>query len=146
MSNVNGYVTSAHQLYGIDAGRRAFMMSEDDGLTWYSTSTQRFTWATSQAADYVPVVTVPWVRAAGLTSAAPVSPYVVASWGGAYGTVTFCGIALFTRVLCSNAAKTRNPLKFEGVLQTRQQVSAVSRPNFTILSGHVEEVLKRDHD
>jgi len=41
VSNVNGYVTSAHQLYGIDAGRRAFMMSEDDGLTWYSTSTQR---------------------------------------------------------------------------------------------------------
>jgi len=27
------------------------------------------------------------------------------------------------------------------VPQTRQQISAVSRPNFTILSGHVEEVL-----
>ena len=38
---------------------------------------------------------------------------------------------------CSNAAKTRNQLKFVGVPQTRQQISAVSRPKFTILSGHV---------
>jgi len=46
-----------------------------------------------------------------------------------------------TRVSCSNAAKTRNPLKFAGVPQTRQQISAVSGPKFTILRGHVEEVL-----
>jgi len=46
-----------------------------------------------------------------------------------------------TRVPCSNAAKTRNPLKFAGVPQSRQQISAVSRPKFTILSGHVEELL-----
>jgi len=46
-----------------------------------------------------------------------------------------------TRVPCSNAAKTRNPFKFAGVPQTRQQISAVSMPKFTILSGHVEEVL-----
>jgi len=46
-----------------------------------------------------------------------------------------------SRVLCSNAAKTRNLLKFAGVPQTRQQISAVSRPKFTILSEHVEEVL-----
>jgi len=46
-----------------------------------------------------------------------------------------------TRVLCSNAAKTRHPLKFAGVPQTRQQISDISRPKFTILSGHVEEVL-----
>ena len=32
-----------------------------------------------------------------------------------------------TSVPCSNAAKTRNPLKFAGVPQTRQQISAVSR-------------------
>ena len=38
-----------------------------------------------------------------------------------------------TRVLCSNAAKTRNPLRFAGVPQTRQQVSAASGPKFTIL-------------
>jgi len=46
-----------------------------------------------------------------------------------------------TRVPCSNAGKTRNPLKVAGVPQTRQQISAVSRPKFTTLSGHVEEVL-----
>ena len=43
-------------------------------------------------------------------------------------------------VLCSNAAKMRNPLKFTWVPQTRQQISAVSRPKFTILWGRVEEV------
>ena len=37
--------------------------------------------------------------------------------------------------------KMRKPLKFAGVPQTRQQISAVSRPMFTILPGHVEEVL-----
>ena len=45
-----------------------------------------------------------------------------------------------TRVPCSNAVKTRNPLKLAGVPQTRQQISAVSGPKITILSGHVEEV------
>jgi len=38
-----------------------------------------------------------------------------------------------TRVPRSNAAKTRKALKFAGVPQTRQQISAVSRPKFTIL-------------
>ena len=46
-----------------------------------------------------------------------------------------------TRAPCSNAAKTRNLLKFAGVPQTRQQISAVIRPKFTILSRRVEEVL-----
>ena len=31
--------------------------------------------------------------------------------------------------------------KFAGVPQTRQQISTVCKPKFTILSGHVEEVL-----
>ena len=42
---------------------------------------------------------------------------------------------------CSNAAKTQNPLKFVGVPQTPEPISAVSGPKFTILSGHIEEVL-----
>ena len=46
-----------------------------------------------------------------------------------------------TREPCINAAKTRKPLKFAAVPQTRQRISAVRRPKFTILSGHVEEVL-----
>ena len=41
--------------------------------------------------------------------------------------------AHYYRVPCSNAAKTQNPLNFAGVPQTRQQISGVSRPKFTIL-------------
>ena len=46
-----------------------------------------------------------------------------------------------TRVPCSNAAKTRNPLKVSGVPQTNERISAASGPKFTILWGHVEEML-----
>jgi len=42
---------------------------------------------------------------------------------------------------CSNDAKTRNPLKFAGVPQTLQQISTTSGPKFTILWGHVGEIL-----
>jgi len=42
---------------------------------------------------------------------------------------------------CSNAAKTRNPLKFAWVPQTRQRISAASRPMFTILWRHLGETL-----
>ena len=46
-----------------------------------------------------------------------------------------------TRVPCSNSAKTRNPLKLAGVPQTNETISAVRRPKFTILQGHVGEIL-----
>jgi len=46
-----------------------------------------------------------------------------------------------TRVPCSNAAKMQNPLKFAGVTQTNETISAASGPKFTILWGHVEEIL-----
>ena len=42
---------------------------------------------------------------------------------------------------CSNAAKTRNPLKLAGVLQTPELISAVSGPKFTILWGRLEDIL-----
>ena len=38
-----------------------------------------------------------------------------------------------TRMPCSNAAKTRNPLKSPGVPQTNETISAASGPKFTIL-------------
>jgi len=38
-----------------------------------------------------------------------------------------------TRVPCSNAAKTRNPLKFAGMPQTNEKISVASKPKFTIL-------------
>jgi len=46
-----------------------------------------------------------------------------------------------TRVPYSNAAKTRNLLKLRGVPQTNEMISAASGPKFTILWGHVEEIL-----
>jgi len=42
--------------------------------------------------------------------------------------------------LCSNTAKTRDPLKFAGVPQTTGCISAVSKPKFTILWGNVEDI------
>jgi len=44
-------------------------------------------------------------------------------------------------VPCSNATKTRNLLKLAGVPQTTVPISAASGPIFTILWGHLEEVL-----
>ena len=46
-----------------------------------------------------------------------------------------------TRVPCSNTAKTQKPLKFAGVPQTNETISAASRLKFALLRGHVEEVL-----
>jgi len=46
-----------------------------------------------------------------------------------------------TRVPCSNAAKTRKPLKFATVPQTPEPISAASASKFIILSEHVGEVL-----
>ena len=40
---------------------------------------------------------------------------------------------------CSNAAKTRNPLKLVGVPQATRSISAASGPKFTILCGHMED-------
>jgi len=41
----------------------------------------------------------------------------------------------------SNAAKTRNRLKFAGVPQTTGSISAASGPMFTIVWEHVEDIL-----
>ena len=49
-------------------------------------------------------------------------------------------------VLCSNATKTRNPLKFAGVLRTRQQISAANRPKFKLETVSIAEPLQnRQH-
>jgi len=42
---------------------------------------------------------------------------------------------------CSNAAKTRNQLKCGGVPQSNEMISAASGPKFTILWGHLEDIL-----
>ena len=43
-----------------------------------------------------------------------------------------------TRVPCSNAAKTRNPLKLPGEPQANETISAASGPKFTVLWGDVD--------
>ena len=42
---------------------------------------------------------------------------------------------------CSNAAKTRNPLKFVGVPQSTGSISAVRGLKITTLRGHAEDIL-----
>ena len=56
---------------------------------------------------------------------------------------TLCKVWLASveRRRCGNEAKTRNPLKFAGVLQTNETISAASGPKFTILWEHLEEML-----
>ena len=44
-------------------------------------------------------------------------------------------LASVERRRCSNAAKTRNPLKIAGVPQTNGPISAASGPKFTLLWG-----------
>ena len=41
----------------------------------------------------------------------------------------------------AKAAKTRNPLKFAWVSQTRQQISAVTGLKFIVLCEHLEKIL-----
>jgi len=42
---------------------------------------------------------------------------------------------------CSNAAKTRKQLKFVGVPQTNETISAASWPKFIILRKRLEDIL-----
>ena len=44
-------------------------------------------------------------------------------------------------MLCSNAAKTRKPLKVAGVPQTPETIPAASGPKFAILWSRVEKIL-----
>jgi len=62
--------------------------------------------------------------------------------GGALCSTPQIWLTPTTRVPCSNAAKMRNPLKFAGVPQTPELISAVSEPKFVILRGHADEVLR----
>ena len=53
--------------------------------------------------------------------------------GGALCSTPKVWLTPNTGVPCSNAAKTRNPLKFAGVPQTGKPISAARGPKFTIL-------------
>jgi len=60
-------------------------------------------------------------------------------WRPLFNATNFAD-AHYYKVLCSNATKTRNLLKFTGVPQTRKQISATSGPKFTVLSGNVGDI------
>jgi len=61
--------------------------------------------------------------------------------GGALCSTPKVWLTPTTRVPCSNAAKTRNQLKFAGLPQTNETISAASGPKFIVLWGHVGEIL-----
>jgi len=62
--------------------------------------------------------------------------------GGASVQCRKVWLTLTTWLPCSNAAKSRKPLKLAGVFQTGKPISAASGPNFTILWRHVEDINK----
>ena len=66
---------------------------------------------------------------------------VECSWRPLFNAAKFGWRPILECRASSNASKTRNPLKFAGVPQTPEPISAVSGPKFTILWGHVEEIL-----
>jgi len=61
--------------------------------------------------------------------------------GGAFFQRRKVWLTHATTVPCSNAAKTRVPLKLVGVPQTNETISAASRPKFAVLCGHVGQIL-----
>ena len=54
-------------------------------------------------------------------------------WRPLFNAAKFAWLTPNTGVSCSNAAKTRNPLKLAGVPQTNERISATRQPKFTIL-------------
>jgi len=72
----------------------------------------------------------------------PPKMYIQCSSPGDSQTSCKVWLASGERRRCGNEGKTQKPLKFAGVPQTRQQISAVNGPfKFAILCGHVEDVL-----
>ena len=61
--------------------------------------------------------------------------------GGASVQCCKVWLTLTTWLPCSNAAKSRKPLKLAGVPQTGKPISAASGPKFNILWGHLEDIL-----
>jgi len=71
----------------------------------------------------------------------PKAMAILPNIGGALCSTPQSWLTLTTTMRCSNAAKTQNPLKFAGVRQTNEPISAVGEPKVTVLSGHAEEIL-----
>ena len=73
---------------------------------------------------------------------APGKMYTYSTSPGKGQTLCKVWLASVERRRCSNEAKTRKPLKLAAVPQNyNETISAASRLKFTILWGHVEEIL-----
>lgn len=83
--NVNIYLPATGQFYGIDWKKRAFLVSEDQGTTWMSVSSERYLWAKAQSGLLL-AVNVTWINDATLNPSlsTPTSGFVDSSgkWGG----------------------------------------------------------------
>jgi len=71
----------------------------------------------------------------------PPKMYIQCTSAGDGQTLCKVWLASGERRRCLNEGKTRNPLKFSGVPQTPEPISAVSGPKFAIMWGRVEEIL-----
>jgi len=67
--------------------------------------------------------------------------YIYSTSAGKGQTLWKVWLASVERRRCGNKAKTRKLLKLAGVPQTNKMISAATRLKFTILWGHVEEIL-----
>jgi len=68
-----------------------------------------------------------------VTGQQPPKMYIQCSRAGDGQTSCNVWLASVERRRCSNEAKTRNPLKFDGAPQTNETISAASGPKFAIL-------------
>lgn len=83
--NVNIYLPATGQLYGIDWNKRAFLVSEDQGTTWMSVSSERYLWAKAQS-GLLFAINVTWINDLTLSPSlgSPTSGFIDSSgkWGG----------------------------------------------------------------
>jgi len=71
----------------------------------------------------------------------PPKMYIWCTSPGDGQTLCKVWLACSERRHCSNEAKIRNPMKFAGVPETHQPISAVNGLKFAILWGHLKEML-----
>jgi len=76
-----------------------------------------------------------------VTEQQPPNMYIQSTSPGKGQTLCKVWLASVERRRCSNKAKTRKPLKLAGMPQTNETISTATEPKFTILWGHVEEIL-----
>ena len=101
-------------------------------------------WQSSCVRQWTTVLAKDWLRRTSQKLECGPIRNVMAALPNAGGALCSMPQSLADAHYCSavsTAAKMQNPLKLAGVPQTTGLISAASRPKFTILWGHLEEVL-----